>query len=447
MVEVASAAGRGADGLGFGPAGRAAGTQRPRGAGASAGGVGGKAAGHGGGGGRRQRLRLTGSSQSHQIVQRAGRGRGLPGEPGGDLWSRLTERDRRILDLLAEHHVLTTDHLTYLLFPSRSRAQHRLLELTRMGVLFRAQPYRAAGGSKPFHYLLGYRGAELLAAQAWADPPRPSVHANWIRRTLESPRLGHLLGVNDFFAALAALGRRAGLAEGEGLLAWHSEDWVRDHDPASILPDGYGLWVEGGRALGFYLEHDTGTESLSQVAEKMDRYQRRRKYQPATARLLRGMVLFSVASRRREDGLRNALWTRCGPIPVATTNRALSGPLGPAAEVWSLLTAEPRQARRVRLGDLPRLIGGTQPDGAPTILTTVPEFDDPDPDWLADDEAHDDKDDMEADAGALAETDVEVETIEIDAESDDPEPAPSPPRPSSRPPARRHRPRWWPRPW
>lgn len=49
-----------------------------------------------------------------------------------------------------------------MVFPSISQAQHRLLHLSDLGVLWRTQPYRAEGGSKPFHYLLGYRANEAV---------------------------------------------------------------------------------------------------------------------------------------------------------------------------------------------------------------------------------------------------------------------------------------------
>ena len=50
-----------------------------------------------------------------EVGRSAGRrgGAGL-GEPVGSLWARLTERDRRILRLVSNHRVLTTDQLTVL---------------------------------------------------------------------------------------------------------------------------------------------------------------------------------------------------------------------------------------------------------------------------------------------------------------------------------------------
>jgi hypothetical protein len=279
----------------------------------------------------------------------------------------LAQRDRTVLALVAEHQVLTTWQLLALVFPSAARAQRRLRELAELGVLFRTQPHRVGGGSTPFHYLLGYRGAQLLAAQRGASPPRPSAHADKIVRTLESPTLRHLLGVNQFFADLAGYGRgyganRVPLPEGEGLVSWHSEKWIRQYYRPLIRPDSYGLWIQHGRSLGLFLEYDTGTEPLGTVAEKLDDYTGRHL---DVARQLTGMVLFWVATRRREHGLRQALWAKHCPVPIATASRDHGSPDGPAGEIWSVLTAESASNRRVRLGDLHQVIAAHNPMAPP----------------------------------------------------------------------------------
>lgn len=320
------------------------------------------------------------------------------------LWSRLTPRDRRVLDLVAEHRVLTTWQLLALAFPSEARAQRRLRELAELGVLFRTQPHRAAGGSQPYHYLLGYQGAELLAGQHGTTPPRPAVHRQRITRILESPKLRHLLGSNQFFADLTAYApgpHRTGSRTPDGLQTWHSEEWVRDHYALRVIPDGYGLWRERGQLLGFFLEHDTGTETLRQVADKMDGYAE----PPHNGLALPGMLLFWVPSHRRENGLRRALAAKQSHVPAATASRDHVDPRGPAGQIWSVVHADPNRTRRVQLGDLAAVIGGTEPDGTPTVLISPPppSFED-DPtdtywDYPADEAglAVDDDDDLGAD--------------------------------------------------
>ncbi len=375
---------RRAAGAARGAADGATGAVRPRAAGASAGDVVPNAAGRGGNKTRGAGVRLIGHNQSHFTSAARGRRRtAAAGEPDGALWAKLTPRDRLVLELVAEHHVLTTEQLRALVFPSISRAQHRLLHLADLGVLWRTQPYRAEGGSKPFHYLLGYRGVELRAAQNGTTPPRPSTHADRLRRVLESPRLPHLLGVNQFFADLADYARRCGLGtfaadergfDREGLHTWRSEESITEFYEHKITPDGYGCWHENGRWLGFFLEHDTGTEPLRKVADKIDRYTGSGK--PYTdrfdvARQLAGMVLIWTTSTRREQGLRKAVQAKHSPVPVATASRDHGHPDGPAGEVWSAVTAIPERARRVRLGELPAMIDGTTDDGTPTVLAEL----------------------------------------------------------------------------
>ncbi|HEY3737687.1 MAG TPA: replication-relaxation family protein [Jatrophihabitans sp.] len=280
------------------------------------------------------------------------------GEPAGALWARLTDRDRRILTLVSEHRVLTTEQLTALEFGSTTRAQHRLQELHGLDVLWRFRFPRAAGGSYPWHYALGYTGARLIAAQKAVRPPRPAEHAQHLERLVESPKLRHQLGVNDFFVALAGHARRRGWPQanqpnGTGLVTWWSESQTSS-PYASVHPDGYGRWAENGRPLGFYLEYDTGTETQATVARKLNRYvgHYRTPYQD-----LQGMLLFSLATTRRETGIRAALARSLGSIDgtldVATTARDYGHPDGPAGPVWVPLVRDPDIVRRVRLPDLP----------------------------------------------------------------------------------------------
>ncbi|MFL6140387.1 MAG: replication-relaxation family protein [Labedaea sp.] len=175
--------------------------------------------------------------------------------------------------------------------------------------------------------------------------------------------------MNDFFCALAAHRNPARLgAEGRvggvsGLRQWWSEKrcigfFVRydSGDTKQLRPDGYGCWEDNGRAVRFFLEHDTGTESLPTVVRKLDDYR-----DFPTDRF--GILLFSVHSTRREIALRQALRRdlagRDPGFVIATAVRAADGSFGhldgPAGPVWGLWTPHgtERVTRRDRLAELP----------------------------------------------------------------------------------------------
>lgn len=297
------------------------------------------------------------------------------GEPVGALWSRLTDRDRRILQLVADHRVLTTDQLAVLEFGSRTRAQHRLHELYALDVLWRFRFPRVAGGSYPWHYALGYTGARLLAAAKAVRPPRPTEHVQLLERLVESPKLRHQLGVNDFFVSLVDYAQRQGWPKpgqpgGGGLEVWRSEGWITEFHSDQVRPDGFGSWLETDQLTPFYLEYDTGTESLDRVAAKLSGYDRACR---AASYPVFGVVLFTLATTRREAGVRAVLTRTLAGLDsrllVATTARDYGHPDGPAGPVWAPVTTGPESGHRVRLG---AFAGACAPAAAPADEVITP---------------------------------------------------------------------------
>src|SRR5919109_3128988 len=82
---------------------------------------------------------------------------------------RLTDRDRAILCLLADHRVLTSDQLADALFGSPTTARHRLTQLHQLRVVQRFSPF-VSRGSAPYHYVLDRLGAEVVAAERGEEP-------------------------------------------------------------------------------------------------------------------------------------------------------------------------------------------------------------------------------------------------------------------------------------
>ncbi|WP_330249758.1 replication-relaxation family protein [Nocardia sp. NBC_00565] len=272
------------------------------------------------------------------------------GHPDAGPWFRLLDRDRRLLCLLAEHKVLTTDQIAALEFASVRRAQDRLRKLREMGMLFAFRKSLYSGGTSQTRHALGYLGARLIAAQRAEKPPAPGAHALMLERLACSPTLEHRLGVNDFFCALAAHRNPTRhhdtprLEQAERLTQWWSERQCSEFfqlckysgERVRLRPDGYGCWQRQDRAVRFFLEFDTGTESLTTLTRKLDFY-----HSFPTDDF--GILLFSLHSTRRETAARAALHKALDGyepgLVIATTARDHTHPDGSAGPVWSLLTS------------------------------------------------------------------------------------------------------------
>lgn len=174
---------------------------------------------------------------------------------------RLTDRDRAILCLLADHRVLTSDQLADALFGLPTTARHRLTQLHQLRVVQRFSPF-VSKGSAPYHYVLDRLGAEVVAAERGVEAKklwrqdRSLVLAR--SRTLE-----RVVSINGFFTALMGEARRRPECH---LLEWWSaarcEEWCGD----LVKPDAYGAWEEDGTVVGFFVWIDRG-EPLDVIAK------------------------------------------------------------------------------------------------------------------------------------------------------------------------------------
>jgi hypothetical protein len=265
------------------------------------------------------------------------------------LASRLTDRDRAILRFVGEHRVLTTGQFAQLFFGSQDRAEHRLRELTDARVLARFRPHTRHGeGSAPFHYVLGPLGAAVLAAEQGVELRRLGYRLDKALAIAHSQRLGHTVGINGFFTALAAHARQRGPGRA-ALAVWWSERRCADRWGEIVRPDGYGRWREDDREVDFFLEYDRGTESTERLAAKLAGYQ-----DLADATRILTPVLFWLPSSGREATAREALagQTRWGRrrFVVATASATLR--LDPADRVWLPLSQSWPRRRLIDLHDL-----------------------------------------------------------------------------------------------
>jgi len=253
------------------------------------------------------------------------------------LAGRVTDRDRALCRLLYEHRVLTTPQLVDLAFPSRNAAEHRLAVLHQLGVVDRFRP-RHIPGSAPYHYVLGPLGAALLAAEADQDPAQFGYRRDRALALAHSQRLGHLLGVNGFFAALA---REARHQQGDAALeVWWSEQRCAAQWGGLVHPDGYGRWREHQARVDFFLEYDRGSEPLGRLAAKLPGY-----LELAHATGIVTPLLLWLPNPARETTARHEVGS--GSLPVATATPHPDHT--PAGTLWLPLHASGPRRRLAQL--------------------------------------------------------------------------------------------------
>jgi hypothetical protein len=273
---------------------------------------------------------------------------------GGDrvlrVQAQLTNRDRLLLDWLADHKVLTTFQIAHALFGSLDFAQRRLLKLHRLGLVDRFRPLRAGGGSYPWHYVLDQFGAELVAASRGEAPPRRGITVERMRRIATSRTLDHQLGVNQFFTDLAGHAR---IHPGARLERWWSEQQCARPGAfdktliSPVRPDGHGMFVEDGQRVAFFLEWDSGSEQLRVLASKLAAYARHvAKGGPSWP------VLFCLAAARREHNIHEMLEDLDDVVPVATCARGSLSGAGPADAIWLVHGASDAPRRLIDLAAL-----------------------------------------------------------------------------------------------
>jgi hypothetical protein len=262
----------------------------------------------------------------------------------GEEMYRLTSRDRRLLDLLAAHQCLTTEQITALAFTTDRKARRRLLVLYQRDVLDRFR-FPTGPGSLSWRWTLGPVGAAVVAGSADQPTPRPGAVRAATARLAASPRLHHLLEVNQFFCALAAYARHHPETM---LLRWWSERQATHATGGIVHPDGAGRWAQAGHRVPFWLELDRGTEQLSRLAAKLIGYQR------LAGTELAWPVLFWLPTRTREANLHKLLGAEYAGMVVATATGG-TGDAHPLGPVWRL-PGQSGTARR-RLHEIPITAG------------------------------------------------------------------------------------------
>jgi len=286
------------------------------------------------------------------VVSRAGGRNSGRLAPGGrelrqlELAGRITERDRMICRVLYDHRVLTTSQVADIGFDSVRKAQERLRVLFHLEVVDRFQP-RSWSGSGPLHFVLGPAGASVIAAERQTTVTQLSWHRDAATSLATSSQLGHLVGTNGFFTALARSARERSGAE---LAEWWPQRRCAAAWGDAVRPDAYGIWVEGRRRLPLLLEYDTGSERLARLEAKLEGY----------AKLARAVgyptwVLFRFPSVGRETSARRVLVH--GAVPVATA--VISPGAAPDRAAWLATHDSGARRRLIDLGHPTRVLDGS----------------------------------------------------------------------------------------
>jgi hypothetical protein len=254
-----------------------------------------------------------------------------------DLAGRLTDRDRQLCRLVAEHRVFTSHQLTEIAFNHLDTAEDRLRTLTTRGVLDRFRPRRDRG-SAPFHYVLGPLGAAVMAAEQGLEVANLGYHRAKTLAIAHNRRLPEIVRVNGVFAALAGYARRHPDAE---LALWWPQRRCQATWGPLVQPHGFGRWREHDAVLDFFLECDRDEEPISSFTATVAGYEDLARAAPQLATV----TLLWMATAQREVEVRRALHPH--DCLVATSTPLGGG--GPAEAVWLPVgTTGPRR----RLADL-----------------------------------------------------------------------------------------------
>lgn len=253
------------------------------------------------------------------------------------ILSRLTSRDHSIIRTLGDHHVLTSSQIASAWFTSLTRAQTRLVALHRLGLLERWRT-RLQHGSQQWHYTLSHLGARIHAATCDQPAPAPASVAETILKLGSSPKLPHLLGANDFFIRLIAATRDHPRT---ALTHWDNETAAAARAGGFVRPDARATYTDHDTTIDFWYEHDRGTEPLTTLESKLDKY----------GRILHTgtplPVLFELTSHTREQHLHQRLANHHYRFTIATTTNARAS--DPAGRVWWPLRQLPHTATLIDL--------------------------------------------------------------------------------------------------
>jgi hypothetical protein len=171
----------------------------------------------------------------------------------------LQDRDRRLLSELGVMRIIDREMAKVVAgFRSTRRANARLLQLARAGLLHRFFTGSIAHGRKAV-YTLSPKGTALVNAKLGG------IHRPAGRLVVGDTFIEHQSGINEVYLAVKYRVQPAGLAR-----------WITFRQPISdgikLTPDGYFELTANGTVRPMFLEVDLGTEALSVWQQKTASY-------------------------------------------------------------------------------------------------------------------------------------------------------------------------------
>lgn len=186
-----------------------------------------------------------------------------------ELQRKLTDTDWQVLQDVARFRLMTTHQLQQLHFGHGSkderRCQRQLAQLVDQAILDRL-PRRVGGrgrGSDSTVYRVGRAGKRLIQAQGGPGPAwQPSAAF-----------AAHTLGVVDIYVELVGQSGGGHLELIEFTAepnAWREFVWQMK--PVRLKPDAFTIVKIGGVEHHYFIELDLGTESMTVIENKINRY-------------------------------------------------------------------------------------------------------------------------------------------------------------------------------
>jgi hypothetical protein len=282
----------------------------------------------------------------------------------------------QVLHLIGRHPFLTVEQLAHLLGTTAARIRRVEQELVGSGSLRQIEldelPADTIGLGSDERRALGLVeitivGRRRLASWLGLEPTvatryhgligNARGHAGRRKRLLQT--LPHTIGANGVFVAFAVAAESTRCHGGTDLLTeWRS---AAACERRQCKPDGYGCYMRGGLAHGFFLEYDRGTESTRRYAAKFRAYyhyrdsgQARRDYDGFPTILF--VTTRQVAEHRiAEESYRSWSLHNNEPLPIltTTTQRIADHPEGILGPIWRTPAASPSVAAPSRRYWLP----------------------------------------------------------------------------------------------